>query len=99
MFLWNDIAYWKIAHSSIINCWIYLQEVKIQRSQERWDHVNRRLDQEEAAQARRDQQHHNAKINRIQHFQNLEEVGQKRKDVRIEVTDRHLSMFHSVPLC
>ncbi|XP_060597084.1 LOW QUALITY PROTEIN: uncharacterized protein LOC132751004 [Ruditapes philippinarum] len=74
-------------------------EVKAQRSQERWDNVTRRLDQEDAENARRNIQHHNAKLNRIQHFQKLEEEGQQRKDVRIGVTDRHLSMFQSVPLC
>lgn len=73
--------------------------MKALRSQERWDNVTRRLDQEEAENARRNLQHHNAKLNRIQHFQKLEEEGQQRKDVRIGVTDRHLSMFQSVPLC
>lgn len=74
-------------------------EIKAQRSQDRWDAVNRRLDQEEAENARRNKQHHDAKINRISHFQQLEEEGQQRKDVRIGVSDRHLSMFQSVPLC
>ncbi|XP_045195109.2 uncharacterized protein LOC123550788 isoform X3 [Mercenaria mercenaria] len=74
-------------------------EIKAQRSQERWDNVTRRLDQEEAENARRNIQHQDAKINRIQHFQKLEEEGQQRKDVRIGVTDRHLSMFQAVPLC
>ncbi|XP_052286789.1 uncharacterized protein LOC127882276 isoform X1 [Dreissena polymorpha] len=73
-------------------------ELKAAKSQERWNSVHRRLDQEEAENSVRAQQHQHAKVQRIQHFQNLEEKGQRRKDVRIGVTDRHLSMFESVPL-
>lgn len=76
-----------------------MQEIKAKRSQDRWDAVTRRLDQEEAEMSRRNKQHQDAKLNRIHHFQELEEAGQQRKDVRIGVTDRHLSMFQSVPLC
>jgi len=48
-----------------------LQEVKAQKSADQWTAVQRRLDQEEAANTMRDQQHRNAKLHRIQHFQVL----------------------------
>ncbi|XP_052811445.1 uncharacterized protein LOC128239049 isoform X2 [Mya arenaria] len=74
-------------------------DVKAQHASVRCTAVQQRLDQEEACNAMRDQQHRNAKMHRIQHFQALEEEGQRRKDVRIAVTDRHLSVFEAVPLC
>ena len=76
-------------------CCCFFQEVKAQRSQERWDNVQKRLDSEEAETARKYQQFQDAKLNRIRHFQNLEEQGQQRKDMRVGVSDRHLSMFQS----
>ena len=73
----------------------FFQEVKAQRSQERWENVQKRLDSEEAETARKYQQFQDAKLNRIRHFENLEEQGQQRKDMRVGVSDRHLSMFQS----
>ena len=79
-----------------VNCFLLLfQEVKAQRSQERWENVQKRLDTEEAETARKYQQFQDAKLNRIRHFENLEEQGQQRKDMRVGVSDRHLSMFQS----
>ena len=77
---------------------IFLQEMKRQRSQDRWDAVQRRLDQEEAVADQRKEQLHNAKLHRINHFQQLEEEGQRLKDMRLGVTERHLSMFQSTVL-
>lgn len=74
---------------------LLFQEIKRQRSQERWENVQKRLDAEEVENARKTQQFQDAKLNRIRHFQNLEEQGQLGKDMRIGVSERHLSMFQS----
>ena len=72
-----------------------LQEARVQRSQQRWDGVHSRLQQEEAENQALGERVRNAKINRIEHFQKLEEEGQQRKDVRIKVTDQHLALYRS----
>lgn len=74
-------------------------EVKAHRSQERWDKVTERLDKEEKEADRLRSQHQMAKQNRLSHFQQLEAEGQQRKDMRIGVSNHHLSMFHSTALC
>lgn len=74
-------------------------EIKAQRSQKRWDQVQHKLDMEEAETARRNQQHQNAKLNRLHHFENLEERGQRRLNIGAVITDRNQSIFQSVPMC
>ncbi|XP_048769410.2 trichohyalin-like isoform X2 [Ostrea edulis] len=69
--------------------------VRIQRSQQRWDNVHSRLQQEEAENQVQGERVRNAKINRIEHFQKLEEEGQQRKDIRIKVSDQHLALLRS----
>lgn len=71
------------------------QEARIQRSQQRWDGVHSRLQQEEAENQTQGERVRNAKINRIHHYQQLEEEGQQRKDVRIKVSDQHLALLRS----
>ena len=72
-----------------------LQEARVQRSQQRWDSVHQRLEQEEKENQQQAEKVLNAKVNRIEHFQKLEEQGQARKDLRIQVTDQHLAMYRS----
>lgn len=71
------------------------KEARVQRSQQRWDGVHSRLQQEEAENQALGERVRNAKINRIHHFQQLEEEGQQRKDVRIKVSDQHLALLRS----
>ncbi|CAH1799465.1 unnamed protein product [Owenia fusiformis] len=74
------------------------QVTKEQRSQIRSDQHTQRLNQEEAQNAAIDRQHQRAKVNRNRHFRQLESQGQKYKDDRLEVTDKHLALFRSTVL-
>lgn len=81
--------------SVILYMYLSTQEARVQRSQQRWDGVHSRLQQEEAENQALGERVRNAKINRIHHFQQLEEEGQQRKDVRIKVSDQHLALLRS----
>lgn len=79
----------------ILFMYLSTQEARVQRSQQRWDGVHSRLQQEEAENQTQGERVRNAKINRIHHYQQLEEEGQQRKDVRIKVSDQHLALLRS----
>lgn len=64
-------------------------------SQARWDQTQQRLDSEDVENNKVASQRREAKINRIGHFRKLEEEGQRKKDLRIGVTDQHLALYRS----
>ncbi|OWF44512.1 uncharacterized protein LOC110458274 [Mizuhopecten yessoensis] len=71
------------------------QQVRVQHSQKRWDEHQQRIQVEETQNRQQATQVLNAKVNRIEHFRTLEDEGQRRKDLRIGVTDQHLANYRS----
>ncbi|XP_060072510.1 uncharacterized protein LOC132552362 [Ylistrum balloti] len=71
------------------------QQARIQNSQKRWDQHQQRLESEQVQFRQHASQVLNAKVNRIEHFRSLEEEGQRRKDLRIAVSDQHLANYRS----
>lgn len=57
--------------------------------------VTTQLDEQDAKATRLDQQHRNAKIRRTNHFNQLEDQAQAKKDIRVAVTDKHLALYRS----
>ncbi|KAL5010079.1 hypothetical protein ScPMuIL_012384 [Solemya velum] len=71
------------------------QQAKMQRSQNRWEEVPKKLDQEETQMKANLEKAQTAKLNRIEHYEKLEKVGQMRKDLRLNVTDGSMAMYRS----
>ncbi|XP_033739504.1 golgin subfamily A member 6-like protein 1 [Pecten maximus] len=71
------------------------QQVRVQNSQKRWDEHQQRIQVEEIQNRQHHSQVLNAKLNRIEHFRNLENEGQQRKDLRLAVSEQHLANYRS----
>ena len=74
---------------------LILQEAKVIQSQQRWDQHQKQMVTEQVEGMKQYSQAHNAKITRIEHFRNLEAEGQRKKDLRIGVSDQKLAMYRS----
>ncbi|KAK7500063.1 hypothetical protein BaRGS_00008610 [Batillaria attramentaria] len=57
--------------------------------------ITNQLEEMDVKSAALDQQHRNAKLQRLNHFQRLEDAAQAKKDLRVAVTDQHLAMYRS----
>ncbi|XP_069103634.1 uncharacterized protein [Argopecten irradians] len=71
------------------------QQVRVLNSQKRWDQHQQGMEVEEIQNRQHQSQVLNAKVNRIEHFRNLEEEGQRRKDLRVAVSEQHLANYRS----
>ncbi|XP_076444916.1 uncharacterized protein LOC143282915 isoform X2 [Babylonia areolata] len=71
------------------------EEIRRQNNIARHDAVTKQLNEEEARNNAINNQHRNAKLNRLNHFHSLEEKAQAHKDLRVAVTDQHLALYRS----
>ncbi|XP_070190904.1 uncharacterized protein [Littorina saxatilis] len=71
------------------------EAVRRQNCEKRHDAVTVKLEDQDAKNQALDQQHRNAKMHRLQHFHKLEYESQAKKDLRIGVTEQHLSLCRS----
>lgn len=71
------------------------EAIRRQNCVSRHNIITNQLEEANAKVATIDKQHRNAKLQRIHHFQRLEDTAQAKKDIRVAVTDQHLALYRS----
>ena len=71
------------------------QEIRQQNCLARHNAATAKLEEEQAKNTAVENQHRNAKLNRLNRFHTLEDQAQAKKDLRVAVTEQHHALYLS----